>query len=130
MRVFVCVHLWFPDFNDPGGWDYDSSVGPQWTWLLNLVQHETRHLVVELREKSPVIYLFIHHCTYEPQTHVKSYFTQMTTYIKTAELRWTVTYSLFTPGTTDGDDFFTMEELLLKTLQEQGEEHSASLYEQ
>lgn len=42
----------------------------------------------------------------------------------------TETYSLFTPGTTDGDDFFTVEELLLKTLQKQGEVHSSSLYKQ
>lgn len=47
----VWAYLWFPDFDDPGRWYYDTGVGPQWTRLLYLVQHETCYLVVELQGK-------------------------------------------------------------------------------
>lgn len=50
----VCAYLWFPDFDYPRGWNDDSSMGPQWTWLLYLVQHETCDLVVELQKEHTV----------------------------------------------------------------------------
>ena len=37
-----------------------------------------------------------------------------------------VTYGLFTPGTTDGDDLFTVEELLLETLWKEEERQNAA----
>lgn len=48
----VCVYLCSADPDDPGWRDDDSSMGPQGTAFLNLLQHETRHLVVILKHKT------------------------------------------------------------------------------
>lgn len=52
-------HLWLPDFDDPGGRDDDSGVGPQRTRLLDLVQHEARHLVVELEDQRTLTFIHL-----------------------------------------------------------------------
>lgn len=46
------LYLWFPDFNNPRGRYNDPGVCAQRARFLDLLQHETRHLVVELRRRA------------------------------------------------------------------------------
>lgn len=57
--VWVCsnVHLCSADPDDPGWRDDDSSMSPQRAAFLNLLQHETCHLVVILKHKNKINYL-------------------------------------------------------------------------
>ena len=52
--VCVCVYLCSADPDDPGGRDDDGSVSSQRAALLDLLQHEARHLVVILKHKQEV----------------------------------------------------------------------------
>lgn len=43
------------DMDDPGGWDNDTSMRPQRTGLLNLLQHEAGHLIVILQRERVLV---------------------------------------------------------------------------
>lgn len=46
------LYLRLPDFDDPGGWHDDAGVGAHGARLLDLLQHEACHLVMELGEET------------------------------------------------------------------------------
>lgn len=53
-QTSACSYLRFLHLNDPGGRHNDSSMSPQGTWLLNVMQHETGDFVMKLEERKRV----------------------------------------------------------------------------
>lgn len=45
-------YLRFLHLNDPGGWDNYSSMSPQGTRFLDVMQHEAGHLIVKLKRET------------------------------------------------------------------------------